>query len=127
MGILMRAAAILRPSGIGPTSSPTRTGPPLRDPARRFSADDLERLKQRAGQQCECPGCRHHDGRCLALFDAPGVQAQGDHLVSWDEGGATDWVLNGAALCAPCNNAKSNVEYSVEQLARIAANRRAVL
>jgi hypothetical protein len=127
LGVLDRIGRPLTPAR-GP--EPETVSPDGRDPQRRFSKEQMGWMTRRAGGQCECPACTHTAGadgtRCMALVEMPGVQFQGDHLVSWDEGGATDPVLNGAALCVVCNGKKSNREFTTDELVAIARNRRTV-
>jgi hypothetical protein len=100
---------------------------------RRFTREENLWMAKRAGWRCECVATdchapeksRHHgrDGRCLADFRQPGVQIQGDHLAAYEDRGATDPVLNGAALCAGCNQFKSGKEWPRQWLRQVAENR----
>ena len=74
---------------------------------RRFSGSERVALYLAADGQCECRGCDAcGPGRCGRELE-PGWH--GDHVQPYSKHGQTD-VLNGAALCPPCNLKKgSNV------------------
>lgn len=101
---------------------------------RDFTQAESDWMAERAGWRCECVNPRCHnpkrgrihggDGRCLADLRAPGVRVQGDHGWAWAAGGDTDPVLNGFAMCGPCNGGKSDSVLPADQLALIAENRR---
>lgn len=115
----------------GTTPAPV-TGVTLDRP--KFTEAETDWMILRAGGRCECVAQDCHkpskhrlhsdiDGRCLGDFTQPSVQAQGDHMVPRANGGATDPVLNGTALCGPCNQFKSDKEWPREWIEWVAENR----
>lgn len=100
----------------------------------KFTEAETDWMQKRAGFRCECVAQDCHkpsahrlhsdiDGRCLGDFTAASVQAQGDHLIARALKGATDPVLNGMALCGPCNQFKSDKEWGREWIEWVAENR----
>jgi len=66
-----------------------------RDFRRRFSRSERVALFVAAGGRCSC---------CGTPLDS---SFHADHREAWAHGGATD-VINGQALCGPCNQAKGD-------------------
>lgn len=84
LGILVKAAAAMRPAG-------------PKDPSRLFSANQRKEGFDRAGGRCEL------EGRFFSRCRRPAHH--GDHWFPWSRGGATS-MTNFVAACVKCNLAK---------------------